>query len=364
MKKKESGIGLIDFILVILIIIAVAAILYLSLNGYVTTDTQKVAGENTINYSNTVKKTKKQIENTEFNVNELPNINYNNTYSATYGKFFYDQLDDNEKQMYSNIENNINSLKNGYRTFDILETKQNVQNSFQTAWDALCLDKPELFYIKTSNVVLLTQTTTTLFGGTTYKYSLTPTEGGSYFVDSWKSEEEVDAAIKKIKNETDVILNNAKLQSNRYNTIKYVHDRIIDMCEYDQNRGINDSNIYGVFVDHTAVCEGYAEAFKYMMDKLQIPCVVVYGNGVNSSGNSEFHAWNEVMLDNNKWYAVDCTWDDPIMIGGGEASEELKHKNFLKGSNTFFETHQNEADVSGTGQQFKYPKLSETDYNS
>ena len=49
---------------------------------------------------------------------------------------------------------------------------------------------------------------------------------------------------------------------------------------------------------------------------------------------------------------------------GGEASEELKHKNFLKGSNTFFETHQNEADVSGTGQQFKYPKLSENDYNS
>ena len=50
------------------------------------------------------------------------------------------------------------------------------------------------------------------------------------------------------------------------------------------------------------------------MDELQIPCVLVSGIAIDEDGKSERHAWNYVYIKNN-WYAIDATWDDPIIIG-------------------------------------------------
>ena len=64
------------------------------------------------------------------------------------------------------------------------------------------------------------------------------------------------------------------------------------------------------------VCEGYARAFKCLCDKLSIPCILANGNAKSSkSGTGEAHMWNEVQMENNNWYAVDVTWNDPIMYG-------------------------------------------------
>jgi transglutaminase/protease-like cytokinesis protein 3 len=108
------------------------------------------------------------------------------------------------------------------------------------------------------------------------------------------------------------------------------------------------------------VCEGYAKSFKYILDDLGIPCVIVCGVGQNSNGEIENHAWNYVKLK-DKWYAVDCTWDDPIIIGSGYVSESVYTKNFLKGSREFFKDHTEDGKVV-EGSQFVYPTLSEDDY--
>ena len=100
------------------------------------------------------------------------------------------------------------------------------------------------------------------------------------------------------------------------------------------------------------VCEGYARAFKCLCDKLSIPCILANGNAKSSkSGTGEAHMWNEVQMENNNWYAVDVTWNDPIMAGadnnqkvsGGESDFWL-----LLGQNdevasgfTFAESHPN-----------------------
>ena len=64
------------------------------------------------------------------------------------------------------------------------------------------------------------------------------------------------------------------------------------------------------------VCEGYARAFKVLCDKLDIPCILANGNAKSSpNGEGEAHMWNEVGMDDDKWYAVDVTWNDPIMYG-------------------------------------------------
>lgn len=58
------------------------------------------------------------------------------------------------------------------------------------------------------------------------------------------------------------------------------------------------------------------------------------GTATNSQGETENHAWNYVQL-NGIWYAVDCTWDDPIIIGNGKINESIKYQYFLKGSKEF-----------------------------
>ena len=117
-----------------------------------------------------------------------------------------------------------------------------------------------------------------------------------------------------------------------------------------------------VLMKKRAVCEGYANTFKYLMDELNIPCVIVFGNATNSSGETEAHAWNYVQLDNGQWYAIDTTWDDPIIYGGGTLTDDSKYKYFLVGTNSLSGNHEEDFDVSGTGQDFRYPELANEDY--
>ena len=59
-----------------------------------------------------------------------------------------------------------------------------------------------------------------------------------------------------------------------------------------------------------AVCEGYAEAFQYLLQKAGIQSFIITGSSVNpGTGESEGHAWNAVRID-GRYYHVDLTWDD------------------------------------------------------
>ena len=98
--------------------------------------------------------------------------------------------------------------------------------------------------------------------------------------------------------------------------IKAIHDYIILNCAYDYDNFIHDTipddsyKAKGVFVNHTAVCQGYASAFKACMDELSIPCKIVHGTATNSDNTTDGHAWNVVSID-DLWYHIDLTWDDP-----------------------------------------------------
>ena len=102
----------------------------------------------------------------------------------------------------------------------------------------------------------------------------------------------------------------------------YVYKYIIDHCVYDENILDNteyeDShpslfNLYGVMVDHVAVCEGYAYSFDYLCSELGIDTVCISGTAVIEEDGAEMtdtlHLWNAVELD-GEWYQADVTWDD------------------------------------------------------
>ena len=72
------------------------------------------------------------------------------------------------------------------------------------------------------------------------------------------------------------------------------------------------NTILGVLFYKTAVCEGIAKTFKFLLNALDIKCIVVKGKTIDDlSGNASsdtFHAWNMVKIDGKPYY-IDLTWD-------------------------------------------------------
>jgi transglutaminase/protease-like cytokinesis protein 3 len=201
---------------------------------------------------------------------------------------------------------------------------------------------------------------TTKGSNVSYEFSIGKGENSNYFAEGFNSKEDVEKAIEQVEQARDKILKGAT--GNNYEKMKYVHNWMVDNISYGDSKNENSANIYGALVKKSVVCEGYARAYKYLMDELNIPCVIVYGNATNSTGETESHAWNYVQLENGKWYAIDVTWDDPIIYGGGSLTNDSKYKYFLVGADSLEGNHEEDYDVSGTGQNFKYPELSKENY--
>ena len=63
---------------------------------------------------------------------------------------------------------------------------------------------------------------------------------------------------------------------------------------------------YGALINRRCVCQGYAEAYKRILDSQGITCEVICGR---IKGETVYHAWNAVSFDNKAYYHVDVTWD-------------------------------------------------------
>lgn len=84
-----------------------------------------------------------------------------------------------------------------------------------------------------------------------------------------------------------------------------VHDRLVERVNYDGgNLRENSENIYGALVKRYAVCDGYARAFQYLMQRGGVDCAWFRGSSLRDVA----HAWNAVRLE-DEWYYVDVTWD-------------------------------------------------------
>lgn len=285
-------------------------------------------------------------------------------------KFYYNQLDEYGKIIYDKLFLNMENLKTGTFTanydtiFDDLLHQENgsdvLNNSFQLAINALTFDNPELFYIDITKINLITEITTRAFS-TTYRISIGG-NGKSYLANEFSTIEAVYGATAVVDTAKEDIV--ALTKDNDIENLKIVHDYLIDNTEYDTNYDTeiarNSYNVYGTLIERRAVCEGYARTYKSIMDDLGIPCIIACGVGKNNSGETESHAWNYVYVNEN-WYAVDVTWDDPIIIGNGTVGNDIRYRYFLKGAEQFFTDHFEDGNIAGE-YSFEYPMLSSTNY--
>ena len=282
---------------------------------------------------------------------------------------YYNQLDDYAKIIYNELNKNLDNMKTGTynvdfgTTFDDLLHEENgeqvLNDSFQLAVNALNFDNPETFFIDIPKLYLLTEIKTKLWG-TTYSVQIGCKDGYNYLNSSFRNSEDVNIAINNVRQVRNSIKDSLNGNSDE-NKIRAVHDYLVDNLEYDSSVSKdNIYNIYGALINKLTVCEGYARAFKYIMDDLGIECIIACGTAVNSTGATESHAWNYVKLDGN-WYAMDVTWDDPVVIGNGYLDRSTHYKYYLKGSNDFFTNHTEKGDIVGDV-SFKYPTISVNNY--
>lgn len=376
MKSRfASFIMIVVMILIICALILLGVIFFEEINGEETASVpQDFVGNYTSN-DDTVDlesiKTPQVIENNPLNsIESSGNNNVNVDYSnVTIDKYFYNQLEEPSKTIYKALETNKENMITGtYKiefgnTFsDILDStngQNELGNYYQSAIEAYTYDNPDVFYLSPSKMYLNIETTT--FGSsTTYNVFINNGSDANYFTDEFSSEAQVRSAINSIEQVKNSLV--SRRTGNIYEDIKMVHDYLVDNIEYDTSLSKNNIyDVYGALINKVAVCEGYARSFKYILDEMGIPCVLVIGTGTNSRGETERHAWNYVEINGN-WYAVDCTWDDPVVVGGGNLPQSSKYKYFLKGANEFNQDHIASGQFTEGGKVFTYPSLSSSSY--
>lgn len=282
----------------------------------------------------------------------------------------YNQLESAGKIIYDKLYENKENLKTGTLviqfgdTFQSLLSTENGDNKlkkqYQSAIEALVYENPDMFYIDVTKMYINIEKTTKITG-TTYNVFIDNGNEICYLTDGFYAKEDIETYEKQIE----IVKNQIMLDlegKNDYQKIKYVHDYLIDTIEYESDLSQNNAyDIYGALILKRCVCEGYAKAFQYIMNEVGIENAIVIGTATNSKNQTENHAWNYVKL-NEQWYAVDVTWDDPIITGGGMLTDKAKYEYFLKGSETMNQNHMPSGKFTENGQVFEYPELSVEDY--
>lgn len=121
-----------------------------------------------------------------------------------------------------------------------------------------------------------------------------------------------------------------------YEIAKALHDWLVLNCEYDMRLYSGDMpyssyTAYGALMDGKAVCAGYAQAYRLLMEYAGIDCEYVTGRARGGG-----HAWNIVKID-GEWYHVDTTWDDPIPNKEGY----VRYNYFLRSDTAMSKDHSN-----------------------
>ena len=212
----------------------------------------------------------------------------------------YDQLTQNEKIAYDQM------------CIGLLKHDDNIEISSEINRDSLC---------RIYEAILTTEEKSMYDPMRRYSCSYIEDTGQiTKVVPVYSYNEEEEKNIKaEIEAAADKVINMIDYQMTDVDKVRFFHDYIIKNCTYysdilkysdEEIEGIMDEsnydNAYGVLVEHKAVCEGYARAFRYLCQKAGIACELISG-----SGRGEQHMWNIVCLE-NQWYHIDLTWDDPV----------------------------------------------------
>lgn len=197
--------------------------------------------------------------------------------------YAYNSIDADEKKLYLEILDALENMSDGVDV-STLDSGQ-----LDKIFECVMRDHPELFYVdgfKYTEHFLDDALIKVSFRGI---YSAT--------------KEEAESVALEIEKKLAECMSGAAFNEDEYKTVKYLYDYLIDNTEYDKNAE-NNQNIRSVFLGKRSVCQGYAKAMQYMLQKAGIQSFLVTGYT-----GSERHAWNLARVNGNYYY-LDPTWGD------------------------------------------------------
>lgn len=270
--------------------------------------------------------------------------------------YFRSELSKYEKKIYDSIYSvfNKSSISTLQITIKNLESykvsKSSNSKATVRAIGALVRDHPEIWWI--------TSYSSTMYLSNNYISKLIINMDANYSVSS------INKRSQLIRDKANEIISKAKKFGSTKDRMKYIHDYLVTEIQYDK-KASNSDNIYGALIKNKVRCEGYAEAFAYLVRLINVPAISVC---------SSTHKWNYVNLGGN-WYVVDVTFDDPSVNGVYYESgndDNLSHDFFLIGKNTIVRNNQTYAKYSdrtlvsyveySNASGFTYPTLSKNAY--
>ena len=277
-----------------------------------------------------------------------------------------------------------------------------IPKAFSAGRDAFLTDHPELFYI---DFYKMTISAARSRAGVYSAYIDSGREANLYYDSGFTSASDVNEAISEYNAKINEIASEAIAYANadKFGTARevlmarYVNSYLAGNVEYDYGAlndyletGVETSSAasihtaYGALVINKAVCDGFSRAYKSVMDKLGIPCLVINGYSVarNSKGErvdkGENHAWNYIWLadpvdesepeaaafaviaeeddttvDGGRWYSLDVTWN---------SSSVNKNKYMIMGEYNEKANHITDGVISSSGYELKYPEISKYNY--
>lgn len=250
----------------------------------------------------------KKVFNNNPNVDKTSEFYTNSIYMSD-GRIFNNYLDENAKNIYNII---MNKIKKGKTIIYMKPSDYGCKNYnecfsyFSVVTHAIMIDHPELLS----------------FGGWMAQYKYENDEITFWIRNSFKlplmndfGEMIINSKIDKIKKETQNMSDKEK--------IKYVYNWIGANTTYDRLFTTDSKNqtIYNVFVNHNAVCAGFAKASQVIFQRIGIKSYIVEGNTTGA------HMWNIVYVD-GKYYYYDSTVAACIPKGHSSYYDGLKQIKF------------------------------------
>ncbi|MCI8590623.1 MAG: hypothetical protein HFE77_07955 [Clostridiales bacterium] len=209
-------------------------------------------------------------------------------------KLYYNHLSRKEQYLYDALITAIDLHKDYTDEIRYVFSSEEFNNVVQF----IISDYPEYFYVDYNHIESYVSETHT-------KVKL------AYY----KSKEEATRMQAELQNAIAPIIEQTVTLNEDFEKELLLHDYLVESCTYltgepDNAEGYLYNTAYGAIVLKKAYCDGYALAFKLLMNQSGLFCSTVSG-----FANNLPHMWNMVYIDDH-FYHVDVTWNDADMTYG------------------------------------------------